>query len=364
MTCGWSGSWRHWAPHAGTGPSPECSLGPPARRPCRRPAYSANTTRTTSPSRRGRSRRGRPLPRNRCLRRTSPRLCSARPDELNAPRARAHCPVSLSPCDERSKPSHSPRFVRLSAAARQKQRCGSNPAALPPRTTGGSDTWPRLLSLPRGPQVNDVASSGEAPAPPPGGRGRRITTGFARHPSRPRGRSAAVCGGRCRICGAWPSAPPRNLCGGGVGYVGGRGQPAAKSCSPKGRVAETAERRGHPWPLGAARRGALWPAPVLSSVSYEPGDAPCWEDSAHRPDSASARGCAGGDSPGRMGSVTRPHRSRSGCRCRRWTATTARGVAATGSRASYASGLASGNAPRHGAAPNLGRRVALRRGRG
>jgi hypothetical protein len=84
----------------------------------------------------------------------------------------------------------------------------------------------------------------------------------------------------------------------------------------------------------------------------------------------------------------------SGSRRRRWTATTARGVAATASRTGWrarvrrvgrspgwpglgkgtrrrctrttrtregaaASGLANGNAPRHGACPNLGRRVAL-----
>ena len=94
------------------------------------------------------------------------------------------------------------------------------------------------------------------------------------------------------------------------------------------------EKEGPSLALGAARRGALWPAPVLSSVNYQPSDAPCWEDSARRPDSASALrvgvGLARPD-----GSVTRPDRSGLGSRCRRWTATTARGVAATGSRAGW-----------------------------
>ena len=49
------------------------------------------------------------------------------------------------------------------------------------------------------------------------------------------------------------------------------------------------------------------------------------------------RGPEGGvwDSPGRDGSTTPPHRSGSGSRRRRWTATTARGVAATASRAGW-----------------------------
>jgi hypothetical protein len=88
-------------------------------------------------------------------------------------------------------------------------------------------------------------------------------------------------------------APPRNLCGGRVPYVG------APAPQKGGAI------RG---PRGGQEGGRLWPAPVLPSVSYQPGDAPCWEDSARRPDSASALrvgvGLARPD-----GSVTRPYRS-------------------------------------------------------
>ena len=50
---------------------------------------------------------------------------------LRCPAGRTECPKGqgalaphLFPCDERSKPSHSPRFVRLSAAARQRKQRG------------------------------------------------------------------------------------------------------------------------------------------------------------------------------------------------------------------------------------------------
>jgi len=141
-------------------------------------------------------------------------------------------------------------------------------------------------------------------------------------------------------------------------------------------------------PLGRPEGGRLWPAPVLSSVSYQPGDAPCWEASARRPDSASAlRVCCGTHRAG-MVLTTRSY-LRVGSYTRRWTAITARGVAATASRAGWRArvrrvgresgkrtrrrcnrttervrgpprpALPTGNAPRHGACPNLGRRVAL-----
>jgi hypothetical protein len=135
--------------------------------------------------------------------------------------------------------------------------------------------------------------------------------------------------------------------------------------------------------VGCDAKGAprLWPSP---------GDAPSWEDSARRPDSASALRVGVGLT-GRDGSTTRPHRSGSGSRCRRWTATTGSwrpsllplavwagelafagfaGSRENGTRrrcprttrrreGAAASDLANGNAPRHGASPNLGHRVAL-----
>jgi hypothetical protein len=73
-------------------------------------------------------------------------------------------------------------------------------------------------------------------------------------------------------------------------------------------------------PSGRPEGGRLWPAPVLPSVSYQPGDAPCWEDSARRPDSASAlRVCCGTRPAGWFCNASAP--SGFGSRCRGWTAT-------------------------------------------
>jgi hypothetical protein len=87
-------------------------------------------------------------------------------------------------------------------------------------------------------------------------------------------------------------------------------------------------------PRGDQKGGRLWPAPVLPSVSYQPGDASCWEDSARRPDAASAlRVCCGTRPAGWFCNAPAPFRV--GSRRRRWTATTARSVAATASRVGW-----------------------------
>jgi hypothetical protein len=71
----------------------------------------------------------------------------------------------------------------------------------------------------------------------------------------------------------------------------------------------SAETEGPSLPLEAARRGRLWSAPVLPSVNYQPGDAPCWEDSARRPDSASAlRVCCGARPTGWFCNAAAPFR--------------------------------------------------------
>ena len=73
-------------------------------------------------------------------------------------------------------------------------------------------------------------------------------------------------------------------------------------------------------PSGRPEGERLWPAPVLPSVNYQPGDAPCWEDSARRPDSASAlRVCCGTRPAGWFCNASAP--SGFGSRCRGWTAT-------------------------------------------
>jgi hypothetical protein len=74
-----------------------------------------------------------------------------------------------------------------------------------------------------------------------------------------------------------------------------------------------------------AKRAKLWPSP---------DDAPSWEDSARRPNSASAlRVGVGLAGPGWSYNASAPFGSCS--RRRRWTAATARGVAATASRSGW-----------------------------
>jgi hypothetical protein len=105
---------------------------------------------------------------------------------------------------------------------------------------------------------------------------------------------------------------------------------------------------------GMTRGAKLWPSP---------GDAPFWEDSTRRPDSASALRVGCGTHRGRDGPTTRPHRSGR-------VADAADGpqpplvasllpLAVRATREGPRPGLANGNAPRRAACPNLGRRVAL-----
>lgn len=68
-------------------------------------------------------------------------------------------------------------------------------------------------------------------------------------------------------------------------------------------------KEGHPWPPGRPEGGRSGrPLGSLREL-HQPGDAPCWEDSARRPGFSERPEGVLWDSPGRDGSTTPPHRS-------------------------------------------------------
>ena len=83
------------------------------------------------------------------------------------------------------------------------------------------------------------------------------------------------------------------------------------SARPSRNVTGIRQRRkeGHPWPPGRPEGGALaGPCAPLHEL-HQPGDAPCWEDSARRPGFSERPEGVLWDSPGRDVSTTPPHRS-------------------------------------------------------